>query len=65
MHQVAPEAPSILMNILNKDSKPWFTPTYVSTTTSYNDCLSDYIFSFILEQCMICDVYELKSVSYS
>ena len=62
MHQVASEAPSMFMNILNKDSKPWFTPTYVFTTTSYDDCLSDYTFSFILEQCMTCDVYGLKWV---
>ena len=52
--QDTPEGISMLKENLNNVSTPWFSSKYDSTTTSYDDGLSDYL--FYLEQCMIYDV---------
>ena len=38
----------LLMSILNKDSKHCLTSNYNFTTTAYDGCLWDYLFSFDL-----------------
>ena len=52
------------MNILSKGSRHFFLSNYDFNTTSYDGCLSDDLFFFILEQYMICDTYGVKSPSF-
>ena len=52
-----------LMGILNKGSRHCFSSNYDFTTTSYDDCLSDYLFSFIVEQYFVCDMCGVRSLA--
>ena len=53
-----------LMSILNNGSIHCFTSNCDFTITSYDGYLSDYSFSFVLEQYTVCDVYGLRSPSF-
>ena len=52
----------MLMTILNRDYMPFMSYNYEYSTTSHADCLSDYNFSFILEQYFL--IYSSRSALF-
>ena len=61
MQQDALRGLLVLMSVLNTGSRHCISSNYDFTTISYDGSLYDYLFSFILEQCMLCDMCGVRS----
>ena len=52
----------LLIDILDRGFVPYSIGEYM--VISYNDCLSDLLFSFVFGKYIVCDVYGLESPSF-